>query len=578
MPRADWAFADCRTVPFPGTPDATQLCVKGGFDPKRLYQLAYTVQDPLVLGIGLAATRDITAFFRGAAADAQGTPNPVAGAIRHVVAIGDSQSGNFIRSFIHLGFNEGADGRAVWDGAFPRIAARQTPINVRFGVPGGAAGLFEAGSEPAIWWGGYEDRARRRRRASLLDRCTASRTCPKIVEAFGSAEFWGLRMSPDLVGTDARSDIPLPENVRRYYYPGTTHGGGRGGFTVDAAPAPAGCTLPANPNPQADTTRALTRALVDWVVRDTAPPDSRYPRLARGELVPPAAVAAAFARIPGARDPAPLLNPFLEYDFGPGLVLNDLTGVLRMAPPRVRRVMPSLVPRVGPDGNELDGVASVLHQAPLGTYLGWNAYAGGFFKDQGCGFSGGYLPFARTRAEREARHDPRPSLEERYQTHDGYVRVVRAAADAAVAQRFLSPEDAARLIAEAEQSDVLAATPAVRTVTAADTAYGAGTDSPSATQRVVWREPTPRCPARLESLLSESRRGHDSRSFVVGTIEGEDEAPTASRSVSAAPNRWAARSYSPAAASTSASVSMLRERNHFSRTARSPRRLSSRRV
>ena len=462
VPRADWAFADCRSVPFPGTPDPTQLCVKGGFDPKRLYQLAYTVQDPLVLGIGLAATRDITAFFRGAAADAQGTPNPVAGAIRHVVAIGDSQSGNFIRSFIHLGFNEGADQRAVWDGAFPRIAARQTPINVRFGVPGGAAGLFEAGSEPAIWWGGYEDRARRRRRASLLDRCTASRTCPKIVEVFGSAEFWGLRMSPDLVGTDARTDIPLPENVRRYYYPGTTHGGGRGGFAVDAAPAPAGCTLPANPNPQADTTRALTRALVDWVVRDTAPPDSRYPRLARGELVPPAAMAAAFARIPGARDPAPLLNPFLEYDFGPGLVLNDLTGVLRMAPPRVLRVMPSVVPRVGPDGNELDGVASVLHQAPLGSYLGWNAYAGGFFKDQGCGFSGGYLPFARTRAEREARRDPRPSLEERYQTHDGYVRVVRAAADAAVAQRVLLPEDAARLIAEAEQSDVLAAVPAAK--------------------------------------------------------------------------------------------------------------------
>ena len=462
VPRADWALADCRTVPFPGTPDATQLCVKGGFDPKRLYQLSYTVQDPLVLGIGLAATRDITAFFRGAAADAQGTPNPVAGAIRHVVAIGDSQSGNFIRTFIHLGFNEGADGRAIWDGAFPRIAARQTPINVRFGVPGGAAGLFEAGSEPAIWWGGYEDRTRRRRRASLLDRCTASRTCPKIVEVFGSAEFWGLRMSPDLVGTDARTDIPLPANVRRYYYPGTTHGGGRGGFVIDAAPAPPGCTLPANPNPQADTTRALTRALVDWVVRDTAPPDSRYPRLARGELVPPTAMAAAFAGIPGARDPAPLLNPFLEYEFGPGLVLNDLTGVLRMAPPRVLRELPSLVPRVGPDGNELDGVPSVLHQAPLGTYLGWNAYAGGFFKDQGCGFSGGYLPFARTRAEREARRDPRPSLEERYQTHDGYVRVVRAAAEAAVAQRFLLREDAARLIAEAERSDVLAAVPAAR--------------------------------------------------------------------------------------------------------------------
>ena len=143
-------------------------------------------------------------------------------------------------------------------------------------------------------------------------------------------------------------------------------------------------------------------------------------------------------------------------------MLNDLTGVLRMAPPRIRQVMHSLVPRVDSDGNELDGVPSVLHQAPLGTYLGWNAYAGGFFKDQGCGFSGGYLPFARTRAEREARQDPRPSLEERYQTNDGYVRVVRAAAEAAVAQRFLLREDAGRLIAEAERSDVLAAVPTAR--------------------------------------------------------------------------------------------------------------------
>ncbi len=479
IPRAGWAFADCRTVPFPGTPDPTQLCVKGGFDPARLYQLAYTVRDPLVLGVGLAATRDISVFFRDAAADAQGTPNPVAGAVRHIVAIGDSQSGNYIRTFIHLGFNEGADGRAVWGGAFPRIAARQTPIDLRFGVPGGAASLFEAGSEPTIWWGAYEDRTRGRRRASLLDRCTATRTCPKIVEAFGAAEFWGLRMSPDLVGTDARADIPLPANVRRYYYPGTTHGGGRGGFSLDAAAPPPGCTLPANPNPQSDTTRALTRALVEWVVHDTAPPESRYPRVARGELVQPKAVAAAVARIPGARDPRPLLNPLLDYDFGPGLVVEDLVGVLRDVPPRVRRVLPALVPRVGPDGNELDGLPSVLHQVPLGTYFGWNAYAGGFFKDHGCGFSGGYLPFARTRAERLAARDPRPSLEERYRTHDGYVRAVRAAAEAAVAQRVLLRADADRLIAEAQASNVLATAPAAKVAAGPVDDGSAGIQTPS---------------------------------------------------------------------------------------------------
>ena len=186
-----------------------------------------------MLGVGLAATRDIVSFFRHAQTDTAGTPNPVAGAIDHAVSVGDSQSGNFIRTFIHLGFNRDQQNRMVWDGAFPRIAARQTPMNLRFALPGGAAGVYEPGSEGVVWWTRYEDKTRELAAAGLLDRCTTTKTCPRIIEAFGSSEFWGLRISPDLIGTDATRDLPLPDNVRRYYYPGTTHGGGRGGFRVD---------------------------------------------------------------------------------------------------------------------------------------------------------------------------------------------------------------------------------------------------------------------------------------------------------------------------------------------------------
>jgi len=32
------------------------------------------------------------------------------------------------------------------------------------------------------------------------------------------------------VGTDGQTDIPLPDNVRRYYIASSTHGGGAGGF------------------------------------------------------------------------------------------------------------------------------------------------------------------------------------------------------------------------------------------------------------------------------------------------------------------------------------------------------------
>jgi hypothetical protein len=329
-------------------------------------------------------------------------------------------------------------------------------MNVRFAVPGGAANLFEPGSEPALWWGRYTDAARGHRTAtSLLDRCTATTTCPKVIEAFGSAEFWGLRMSPDLIGTDAKADIPLPADVRRYFYPGTTHGGGRGGFALEAAAAPAGCSLPANPNPQADSTRALTAALVEWVVRGTPPPASRYPTLARGELVPPTRRATHFPDVPGLAFVDDLANPVLDYAFGPAFIADDLSGELGALPPKVRRALPTYVPIVNADGNETTGVPSVLHQAPLGTYLGWNVLASGFYTGQACGFQGGYWPFAATRAAREATHDPRPSIEERYGTHEGYVCVVRRAAEAAAAERFLLRADADRLIAEASASAIL---------------------------------------------------------------------------------------------------------------------------
>ncbi|HVV45388.1 MAG TPA: alpha/beta hydrolase domain-containing protein, partial [Bryobacteraceae bacterium] len=413
---SEWAFADCSKTAFPGVPDATKICLKDGFQGDQMYRVVYTAKDPLVLSIGAAATRDIVSFFRYAAKDDVGTANPLGAKIHHSIAFGTSQSGNFIKTFINLGFNQDEEKRIVWDGANPNIAARQNPLNFRFAVPGGAASLYEPGSEGVLWWSDYPDQERGRTTAGLLDRCLATKTCPKIMETFGSTEFWGLRMSPGLVGTRADADIPLPANVRRYYFPGVTHGGGRGGFEVTAPTAAGGrgCALPNNPNSTAESMRALRRALIDWVVKNIAPPDSRYPRLDRGELVPPEHTAMGFPAIPGYPLPDNLINTFYEYDLGPEFQYNDLSGVISLEPPVIRRTIPMLVPKTDADGNEVGGIPSALHQAPLATYLGWNVTASGYLKGRGCGFAGGMIPFARTKAEREATGDPRPSIEERY--------------------------------------------------------------------------------------------------------------------------------------------------------------------
>ena len=460
---ADWSFGDCTSTPFPGAASNAKICVRGGFDKSRIYRLVYRVKDPLVLGLGLAAFRDAASFFRYATQDDFGTPNPVAGGIRWSIVQGTSQSGNFIKTMIHLGFTEddsGSAGRPVWDGAIPFIAARQNPVNYRFAISGGESKLYEQGSDPVLWWEDYTDVARNRPRAGMLDRCRASNTCSKITEVNGAAEYWDLRMSPGIIGTSADVDIPLPPEVRRYYVPSTSHGGGNGAFTL--TPSGAGstvgsCLLPSNPMPESDILRALTQDTVEWVTQGREMPGSRYPMLADGTLVPETNL--NWPKIPGVPSPVGLVNTVIDYDYGPNFIYNDMSGYITTAPIVIRKLIPTYVPQVDNDGNEIAGVQPLLNQLPLGTYTGWNVTTNGFYKGQICAFTGGFIPFAKTKAERLANGDPRRSLEERYGNIDRYLQRANGVLQHMVAQRFLLPADAEatwnRLVSQLQSNNIL---------------------------------------------------------------------------------------------------------------------------
>ena len=246
-----------------------------------------------VLGAGFAAFRDVGSFFKYAKQDDFGTPNPLAegGGIRWSISRGRSQSGNFLRGFLHLGFNQDEAGRPVHDGAWPIIAGRRIGMNFRWAQPDGVLELYQAGSEGPQWWVPWPDTVRGLPARGILDRCAASNTCPKIIEHFGSAEVWGLKLTPEWVGTAADADIPLPPNVRRYYIPGSAHGGGEGGFNTSLPgsllPPPAcpgnnfgDALLHANPLPHTQTYNALRFHFRNWVMTGTPPPPSRYPTLA----------------------------------------------------------------------------------------------------------------------------------------------------------------------------------------------------------------------------------------------------------------------------------------------------------
>ena len=505
----DWKFCGGGTfdLPQPLTALPVQICLKGGFDVRKLYQVVYTAKDPYVLGVGFAAWRDVGDFFKYAAQDDAGTVNPVAGRIRWSIGRGVSQSGNFLRGWLHLGFNQDEARRQVHDGMWPIIAGRRIALNFRWAQPDGVLELYQAGSEGPQWWVRYEDKVRDLPKRGILDRCEDTKTCPKVVEHFGSAEVWALKLTPEWVGTDAKKDIRLPNNVRRYYIPSSTHGGGAGGFNtslpgVGLPTVGANCPgnnygtgiLPANPMPHTETVNAIRVHFRNWVMKDVAPPPSVWPRMNpnahegddggdrgpgnRGPRAPdlvdsnhdamgfPAIPPAA--AFPGWRATAPeagFINPVLDYDWGPQFDPSDATGVPTNVPPPIKQVIRTLAPRTDADGNEQGGVPVVLQLAPLGTYLGWNitdgrnpATAGGFrpfHADQLCDYVGGMIPFAKTRADRMKTGDPRLSLEERYKDHNGYVAAVRAAAARAVAAKFLLQEDADKLIQQAADSAVL---------------------------------------------------------------------------------------------------------------------------
>ncbi len=450
---ADWAFADCSATAFPGTPSTTHVCLKHGFDTDHIYRLIYTAANPRVSGIGFAATRDLVSFLRHDRPDAAGTPNPLVGGNATVLGFGLSQDGRFLRDFLYQGFNRDEQDRRVFDGLDVHIAAARMPLNQRFTQPGYNAIEHEtrlsATQDMPLSWAVIRDPVTGRT-DGILRACQQTHSCPVIFQTMSSLEWWQERMSLDT--TDgADHDVALPENLRVFHMAGTQHEPAREG-------APPGvCQQRPNPNPYRPAMRALLPRLLGWAAHGERPPESRYPRVADGTLVAPDQASTGFPHIPGVAYPQVLMR-LPNFDRGAGFDSARESGVISTLPPRPEhstRHYEVLVPKVNSDGNEIDGIQSVTLQAPLGTYTGWNLRRAGFSEGELCFLSGSFIPFARTREARLRSGDPRPSLQERYHDHAGYVAAVRAAATRLQRQGFLLPQDAQAAIAAAEASTVL---------------------------------------------------------------------------------------------------------------------------
>ena len=415
IPRARWRLA------------GNVVTLEGGFQPGHTYELSYVAVNPPVAGLGFAAVRDAAAWVKYSA--------DAAVSARYTFAYGSSQTGRWLRDFLYEGFNADERNRQVFDAVMPHLGGGAgVLLDQRWSTP--TSLLMETATHFP-----FSDRKQRDPvtgiEEGLLENARAGEHQPKIFYTYSDTEYWGRSVALTHTTPDGSKDVAPPENVRLYHFAGAPHNIGR------FPPAANNGQLSDNPFDLKLSLRALLVAMEKWVKEGGAPPPSRYPRLQDGTLVRASDV--SFPNLPGVTSPR---KAFAGTRGSNRLLSRDGAG----AP------LPYLVPQVDSDGNDLGGLRLPEVAVPLATYTGWNFRStaiGG--TEQLFPLIGGYIPFAGTKAQREQARDPRMSVEERYQSRDQYLKLVREAAAPLVKDGYLLADDVPAIVKHAgEHWDLLA--------------------------------------------------------------------------------------------------------------------------
>jgi hypothetical protein len=453
IPRGQWSL---ERQPLPevkegvsGTLPQIRCRVQGGFRPGYIYEMICECENPIVQGLGFAAIRDLISFLKHDGSK----QNPLLSAagkpvITRAHGFGVSQSGRCLRTFVWQGFNADEADRKVFDGLIPHVAGGGLGFfNHRFAQPTRHNGQQENhtyfGDAFPFTYGEAVDPHSKRTDGILLKlQKENAKFLPKIMHTQSAAEYW--HRSGSLVHTDplGSKDAIIPDNVRIYAFGGTQHGPAADPNARGAA------ENMVNPGDFRPIMRALLEDLDAWVKNDTAPPPSAYPRIDQGTLVYWSQKSTGFPALPGVRYPEVIQRP-AYLDFGPDFWTK---GIITVEPPKQGGQYFVMVPKSGPDGNDLGTLLPAEVAVPLATYTGWNLRR----RDVGAegalaNLMGSYIPFSKTKADREKTGDPRASIEERYGTFEKYQKEFAAKCADMVGRRVLLQEDADRLIQSREK-------------------------------------------------------------------------------------------------------------------------------
>ena len=453
IPRADWQFAHTEDGKL--TPSDRYIHLNSGFQPGKIYEYVYVVQDPVVAGLGFVAIRDFASWSKR-------SPDAIA-PVKRVYGEGISQNGRWLRDYLYQAFNDDEEGLMSLDGVLAHVAgAGRGSFNYRFAQPSRDAqptssidfptDIFPFTDQPE----GDSELSIKKAKLGLLDRENNERGLPRMFFSNTSYEYWGraaalIHVAPDPERGSAYKhleaggmvDAKISPSVRIYHFTGLQHFSGP--FPPRKGTGDLAGQQPQSPLQIQYFWRAMITNMDAWVRSGTPPPPSNYPLIADHTLV--AFDQYAFPKIPGVNVPHEA-NAAFRLDFGP----DWQKGILSREPPIVGRPFPVLVPQVNADGNEQDGVRLPEFAAPLATYAPWNLRDPSIgAPDQRVSFEASWIPFPRTKADRIKSGDPRMSIEERYKDRADYLARYTAALDELIKERWILPEDRAAVLDRGEQ-------------------------------------------------------------------------------------------------------------------------------
>lgn len=432
--RSLWQFAKEKNGKL--SVDSNFIYMASGFEAGKIYELVYKAENPVIVGLGLAAVRDIIDYAKN--------DTSCIFPVQKGIAAGVSQTGRFLRHFLYQDFNTTESGRKAYDGMMIMTAgAGRGSFNHRFAQPSRDAHRYSAFFYPTDIFP-YTSR-------NQLDYMTAKtdglfnkatkKNLPRIMYINTGYEYWGRAASLIHISVDGLHDVAPFSNERIYHIASGQH------FVYSFPPKSKdelfNGLYRGDPLEYKVNYRALLVKLIQWV-QGKEPPQNAYPKIENGTLVKIEEL--KYPNIPYFA-PSKVMHTAYRADYGPLFTV----GIIEKQPPELGPVYHGKVPQVDKYGNELGGIRNVELQVPLATYIPYSLRTGlPGNRNELRDFYGTYIPFKANAGQKSA-YDQRPTVADLYKNEQDYLKKIKQAANKLIKQGFLLKEDRDYVIARAGQ-------------------------------------------------------------------------------------------------------------------------------